>query len=131
MGRFVAKLRNYLDKEDALREVRQLSDLELSDLGFHRAELSEMASLRSSMPSQMLEMAKQFGLEERDLVTPRWQALEVIETCRTCSHADACFDYLIGHRSGEFNEAMCPNSGTYTKVSEKKRQHVEAAQPPD
>lgn len=101
----------------ALREVRRLDDRDLADLGLGRDRLSYIAAARPGMRDQMTRMARRFGVGAEALTHPRWRALEVIEACAACKHADACAAWLDGCSDGVFNEVRCPNAERFTEAA--------------
>ena len=105
------------DRLEAMRDVAQMSDETLRDLAVSRAELEGIVGARAGLPSQMLEMAARFGLDQSDIAQPRWRALEILDTCRHCEHSKACFDFLIGSRDQDFSEMQCPNAERYTETA--------------
>ena len=100
-----------------LREVRGMSDREVADTGLSRDRLGRIAGARIGMRDQMTRMARLFGVAPEALKHPRWRALEVIETCAGCEHADVCAAWLDGCSDGLFNEARCPNATRFMEAA--------------
>lgn len=109
--------RGTMRKLEAMRDVTRLSEATLDDLAHSRGQIEKISGVRDAAPSQMLEMAKRFGLDESDIAQPRWRALEIIDTCRHCDVSNACFNYLVGDRNEDFTDASCPNAERYAETS--------------
>jgi|GEM_PF-4233897 len=101
----------------SMRDVSRGSDQTIQELARSRCDVDTTPGARAGAPSQMVDMAKRFGLSAQDIAAPRWRALEVIDTCRHCDVASQCFNYLIGDRRGDFAEADCPNAERYSEAA--------------
>ena len=114
---FISTIGAQLARARMRQELRNLSDLELADLGMTRNRLGTIASARPGMREQMTAMARIYGVPAEALKRPRWRALELIETCAACEHAGACAAWLDGCSDGQFTERDCPNAQTFQAAS--------------
>lgn len=114
---FMARIGDRIARARMRREVRNLSELELAHLGLSRDRLTSIAGARPGLREQMTAMSRVYGVPAEALKRPRWRALELIETCAACEHADACSAWLERCSDGQFTERDCPNAHTFQLAS--------------
>lgn len=99
------------------KEIRNMSDLELSDLGMTRDRLGAIAGARPGLREQMAAMARIYGAPAEALKRPRWRALSLMETCAVCDKAGACAAWLDGCSDAAFSERDCPNRQIFQQAA--------------
>ena len=123
MCRLARQFKTFLARQNEARTLRAMKDVELSDLGLSKPELNSLIGARTTTRLQLVEMAKNFGIEEADIDKHRWRALDIVHNCGQCKSARACFDFVAG--TGRFDPDTCPNAEHYRELA---RQKDDAAQ---
>lgn len=105
---------------DAFTAREEISELQAADMGISLSEARDFSTARRNTRSQMLQMARLFGLSERDVNRDRWRALDVARACSHCQDAKSCSSFLAGNWS-TFTVADCPNANLYADLAKELR----------
>ncbi len=111
------------DRWRALRDVAQMTDRELEDLGMTRGQMADLMRMPADSAERMLKMAAVFGLTEDEVKAHHDEYMELLGTCGTCGARGPCARTLAnpGADAAEQASHFCPNAGVYTVKAETKR----------
>lgn len=108
------RLRALLQSLRSMDEIDGLSDRELADIGFTRAEVADLVRMSAAIPARVARMAAVFGLDAADLQGDRATWVEALEVCGHCGSARECAHrFADGGVTAEGAEAFCPNAALY------------------
>lgn len=108
------RIRAFLEQWKELKEVAELSDRDLDDLGLTRDQLQEFIRIPHDAPDRMAAMAALFGVTEAQLREDHGEYLELLTTCGHCVDRAACALVLDkGELARPSDCAFCPNSRAF------------------
>jgi uncharacterized protein YjiS (DUF1127 family) len=107
------RLRDFLRTLRTLDEIDAMSDRDLADIGFSRAEMVELATMSAEVPARMARMAALFGLSEAELRADRASYVEAVEVCAHCGAAHRCTREIAEGTATAETVDYCPNAPLY------------------
>ena len=108
------RLRALIQTLRSMDEIDAMSDRELADIGFTRAEVADLVRMSAAIPARVARMAAVFGLDPAALQADRATWVEALEVCAQCGSARACAHrFAEGGVTAAAAEAFCPNAALY------------------
>jgi hypothetical protein len=97
-----------------LKEVSQLSDRDLDDLGMTRGQVEAFVRMPHDVPDRVLAMAEIFGLSEDQVKADHAAYTDLLYTCGQCKERGACRLVLDrGDLSRPSDAEFCLNKSTF------------------
>ena len=97
-----------------MKELSQLSDRELDDLGMTRAQVEAFVRIPRDVPDRVLAMAEIFGLSEDQVKADHAAYVDLLYTCGQCKDRGACRVVLDrGDLSRPSDAEFCLNKSTF------------------
>lgn len=109
------RIKTMMERWGALKEVDQLSDHELDDLGMSREQLRAFIQMPQDVGDRVRHMGAIFGLSPEELQMNHEQWIEILSTCGGCKHRAECSHVLAKGKDAQPEECgFCLNAETFT-----------------
>jgi hypothetical protein len=108
------QIRATLDRWSRIKEVDQLSDHDLDDLGMTRSQVTALITMPADVPDRVAAMAAIFNIPANELKANRADYLELLGTCADCRQRAKCTRLLQDAGPAQPSDAaFCPNAPIY------------------
>lgn len=99
------------------REVANLSNRELDDLGMSRAQIEAFVGMPQDVPDRVTAMARIFGLSDAEIKAEHVQYVDLLSTCGGCKDRKACKSVLsLGDQARPEDAAFCLNATSFAEL---------------
>jgi uncharacterized protein YjiS (DUF1127 family) len=93
-----------------LKEIENISDTELDDLGMSRDQIEAFVRMPHDVPDRVAAMAAIFGLTEEQIKEHHEEYLDLLYTCGQCRDRKACRHLLdMGTAARPQDASFCLN----------------------
>ena len=108
------RIKALISRWNELREVGEMSDRELADLGMSRTQVEAFVRMPQDVPDRVLAMAEIFGLSQTEVQADHAEWMALLETCGTCHDRSACKHVLErGALSRPADCSFCLNAHSF------------------
>jgi len=118
MHKFVERFRDWVERKRLAREIAELSNREVMDLGLNRSELQVLTEVPRRVRTRMEAMARVFGADPLDIYLERWRNVELVNACHNCTAEAECAAQLAKPKMTRAALcSFCPNAGAFTQMA--------------
>lgn len=108
------RIKALMDRWHDIKEVSQLTERDLDDLGMSRDQVEAFARMPRDISERVAHMAAIFGLSEAELKVNHEDYLGILSTCGACRERGKCTHLLAKGQSAHPAEAMfCGNAEAF------------------
>jgi hypothetical protein len=112
------RIRSILHRIEEIREVDEMSDHDLADLGLTRGQLYDFLRMPRDLDARVTAMAAIFGLTGDQLKHDHGIWVDLLSTCGHCTDRAACSALLAEVGSAKSADAhFCPNHDAFAGLA--------------